>query len=205
MRQFSSSLLSCSKRENRWILWMILEIFKTWNQIIVEGCLTFPVNLQWFRVLVPCFSATKDCRLIHGTNLDYKKTFFESNFQRLIHPEIILKEFNLTTCKETGEHSLKPEGRRLFTQVKTDQNQEFYNAGGITAELYGRTAKTANIGIAIRQIPKSTYRSWCGKFDSKLKSLFVMTTFRNSIQDETKFYYPCQRFHLMTSWRACTN
>ena len=32
----------------------------------------------------------------------------------------------------------------------------FYNAGGITAELHGRTAKTANIGIAIQQIPLST-------------------------------------------------
>ena len=30
------------------------------------------------------------------------------------------KEFNLTTCKETEMQSLKPEGRRLFTHVKTD-------------------------------------------------------------------------------------
>ena len=27
---------------------------------------------------------------------------------------------------------------------------EFYNAGGIAAELHGRTAKTANIGVAIK-------------------------------------------------------
>ena len=34
---------------------------------------------------------------------------------------------------------------------------EFHIIGGITAELHGRTAKkTANIGIAIRQIPQST-------------------------------------------------
>ena len=33
---------------------------------------------------------------------------------------------------------------------------EFYNTGGITAELHRRTAKTANIGTAIRQIPSST-------------------------------------------------
>ena len=46
---------------------------------------------------------------------------------------------------------------------------EFYNAGGITAELHGRTAKTANIGIAIRQIPESTIVSWCVRYDSKLK------------------------------------
>ena len=43
---------------------------------------------------------------------DYRKTLLEINLLRSIHPEIILKEFNLK--------SLKPEGRRLFTQVKTD-------------------------------------------------------------------------------------
>ena len=32
---------------------------------------------------------------------------------------------------------------------------EFYNTDGIAAELHGRTAKTANIGIAIRQMPYS--------------------------------------------------
>ena len=44
----------------------------------------------------------------------------ENVFGRSIHPDIILKEFNLTTCKETEKQSLKPEGRRTFTQVKTD-------------------------------------------------------------------------------------
>ena len=48
------------------------------------------------------------------------KRFLEIKFLRMIHPEIILKEFNLTTCKETEKQSLKREGRRLFTQVKTD-------------------------------------------------------------------------------------
>ena len=33
---------------------------------------------------------------------------------------------------------------------------EFYNTGGITAELHGRTAETENIEIAIRQNPQST-------------------------------------------------
>ena len=65
-------------------------------------------------------AATKDCRLTHGINLDNRKTFLETKFLRSIHPEIILKEFNLTTSKETKKQSLKPEGRRLFTQVKTD-------------------------------------------------------------------------------------
>ena len=47
-------------------------------------------------------------------------------FLRLIHPEIIHKEFNLTTCKETEKQSRKQEGRTLFTQVKTDKiNSQF--------------------------------------------------------------------------------
>ena len=39
-----------------------------------------------------------------------RKRFLEINFLRLIHPEIILKEFNLTTCKEIVKQSLKQEG-----------------------------------------------------------------------------------------------
>ena len=35
-------------------------------------------------------------------------------------------------------------------------DHEFYNTSGITAEPHGRTAKTANVGIAFRQIPNST-------------------------------------------------
>ena len=88
--------------------------------------------------------------------------FWEINFSTFA--ETILKEFNLTTCKETEIWSLKPEGRRQ-TQSRHISNAdkcnkavdyEFYIADGITAELHGRTPKTANIGIAIRQIPYST-------------------------------------------------
>ena len=35
--------------------------------------------------------------------------------------------------------------------------------------------------------------------------LSVMTTFRNSVQDGTKFYCRCQKFHPMISWKVCTN
>ena len=31
---------------------------------------------------------------------------------------------------------------------------QLYNNGGFSAEFYGRTAKTANVGTAIRQVPK---------------------------------------------------
>ena len=32
---------------------------------------------------------------------------------------------------------------------------EFYNTGGVSTEFYGWTAKTVNVGIAIRKIPQS--------------------------------------------------
>ena len=52
-----------------------------------------------------------------------------------------------------------------------DVDYEFHNTGGITAELFGRIAETANVGIAIRQIPQIHNRFLCGKFDSKIKWL----------------------------------
>ena len=167
-RQFNCSLPNCSKLKNRRFLWMIMEFSKVWNQNVVEGCLTFPINMQWFRVLVlvPCLAATNHCRLIHRITLEYRKTFLEVNLLRLIHPEIILKEFNLTTCKETGKQSLKLERRRLVTQVKTDKNQGTIPVPTIATKPlttsstirwnYDRTVKTAKSRNVIRQIPLST-------------------------------------------------
>ena len=37
------------------------------------------------------------------------------------------------------------------------------------------------------------------------ESLFATTTFRNSIQDGTKFYYLCQKYPRMIFWKVCTN
>ena len=36
-------------------------------------------------------------------------------------------------------------------------------------------------------------------------ALFMTIIFRNSIQDGMKFCCPCERFHLMMSWKVCTN
>ena len=147
--------------QNRWILWMTQEKFKKWNQIKVGDRPTFPVSLQWFQVLVPCCAATSASLLTHGIHRDYRKTFLVINFLRLIHPEIILKEFNLTTCKETEKPHLKQEGLRLFTH-KWRQTKSKHNSNAdicdkaVDSTIPVRTAKTANIRIAIRQIPQST-------------------------------------------------
>ena len=44
---------------------------------------------------------------IYIINPECRKTFLGINFLRTIHPEIILKEFNVTTCKETEKQSIK--------------------------------------------------------------------------------------------------
>ena len=86
------------------------------NQLIVEDCLTFPVNLKGFLL-----SRDKRLPLDAWNQSGLHENVFGNHFLRLIHPEIILKGLNLTTCKETEKQSLKQEGRRLVTQVKTDK------------------------------------------------------------------------------------
>ena len=80
MRQYKSSLLSCKKCKNRWILWMTREIFKMWNQITVEDCISFPVNLWWFRLSSFAQPRQKDCRVTRGINLEYRKTLLGYQF-----------------------------------------------------------------------------------------------------------------------------
>ena len=88
--------------KNRWILWIIRENFKKWNQITVGDCLTFPVSLQWFQVLFPCWAATNACHLTHGMRLDHRKTFFGNQFSTFDssrnHPQGI---HNCTTPRDT--------------------------------------------------------------------------------------------------------
>ena len=54
--------------------------------------------------------------------------------------------------------------KRRQTKYRHDSNadicrkavdHEFYKTGGLSAEFYGWTAKTANFGTAIRQVPQS--------------------------------------------------
>ena len=161
MRQYKSALLSCKKCQSWWILLVIRENFKKRNQITVEHCLTFPVNLQWFQVLVPCWAATIACLMTHGIYRDYRRTFLVVNFLRLIHPEIILKEFNLTTCKETDKQSLKQEGRRPFTQVRTDKIK-----GTIPMPTFATKPLTVSSTIPV-ELPQN---SMVDSKDSKLRN-----------------------------------
>ena len=103
------------------ILWVILEIFKKWNQITVECCLTFPINLQWFQVLVPCWTATNACLLTHMEYIWITGKIFGNRYSRFSHTEIIIKEFNLTMYKENLEQSHKLQGEGIFSQEMTNK------------------------------------------------------------------------------------
>ena len=92
-------------------------------------------------------------------HLDYKTTFLVINFLLLMHPEKILKEFIPAHHKENEDQSHQLQGQGLSTR---DDKQE---RGTIpmptfagrpstmsSLEFYGWTAKTADIGAAIRHI-----------------------------------------------------
>ena len=110
------------------------------------------------------------------------------NFLRLIHPQIILKEFNLTTCKETEEQSLEQKGRRLVTQVKTGkikaqfQCRHLRRSRGQRALQYWwnfrRTTWSDSKDRKSRNCKSTNFRIHnrfqCGKFDSKIKRLLVL-------------------------------
>ena len=93
-----------------------------------------------------CLAAAKDYRLIHEINQEFRKTFLEINFLRLIHLEISLKDFHLTTCKEIEKQYLLVLQAKVKTSLTSEDGQNygtvpmptfasrpliaFYNTGG---------------------------------------------------------------------------
>ena len=112
-----------------------------------------------------CSAATKDCRLIHGINPGNKKTIFGNQFSMFDSPRDFPQRISSDNVQRNREavpldHQAKVKASltNLWHNSNADVcvktfDYEFCNTGGITAELRGRTAKTANVGIAIRQIP----------------------------------------------------
>ena len=62
-------------------------------------------------------------------------------------------EAERTKASHTSEDRQKSRDNSNADICAKAVDYEFYNPGGITAELQERTAKKANIGIAIRHIP----------------------------------------------------
>ena len=66
-------------------------------------------------------------------------------------------EAEKTKTSHTSEDRQKSKYNSNANICENALDHEFYNTGGISAELHGWTAKTANIGIAVRRIPYSTF------------------------------------------------
>ena len=89
-----------------------------------------------------------------------QETFFEKSILYVeFNAEITLKELSLTTCKEIEKQAVPEAERAKTSHTSEDRQKSRHNSCAdirnktVDYELYSRTAKTANIGIAIRQIP----------------------------------------------------
>ena len=129
---------AANKCKNKWILWVILEILRMWNQIIVGDCHTFPVKQQAFQVLVPCSAAIKDCSLYMGKVwTTVKRFFFLINFLQLTHPEIIIKEFSISLLQ-----ILQDRFRELLEHKILSQDCERQNRGTTPLPTFARRSST---------------------------------------------------------------
>ena len=100
--------------------------------------------MRGFRVLVLCSNAATDSLLDTWNQDGLQENIFEISFLRLIDPEIILKEFNLTTCKETEKQAPKPEARRLFTR------EDIVNQGTIPVPTLATKPLTTSSTIPVK-------------------------------------------------------
>ena len=142
---------------------MIHENFKKWNRITVEEL--SHVSSEPAAIPSSRFVLSRDKRLPLDTwNTSGPEEFFlVINVFCLIHSEIILKEFIILQQKgATGSIPVHMWYRRFWSNrwrskwghnfnadvCKKAVDYEFIISGGNSTELYGWTAKTANIGTA---------------------------------------------------------
>ena len=116
-----------------------------------------------------CSAATKECRLTHGINPEYRKTCFGNQFSTFESPRDFpqrISSENVRRNREAIPHQSK--GKASLTSEDGQNNgtipmPTFASRPSIASstipvtatELCGQTAKTANAGITIRQIPHS--------------------------------------------------
>ena len=80
-------------------------------KIFGKDFLSFHVNLRWFQVLVCCLAATKDCRLIQGINLEYRRTFLKTIFYVWFTSRSSSQNFIWRRAKKSRSNSLGSPGK----------------------------------------------------------------------------------------------
>ena len=130
------------------------DIFKLWSQIMVEGCLNVssqPVMIRSSRSLL----SRELQEIVFGNQF----STFDSPRDRPHRIQSDDVQRNREAVPEAGRTKTIHTSEDRLNQGTCDTGvvYEFHNASEISAELLGRTAKTAHIGIAIRHIPLSTF------------------------------------------------
>ena len=176
MKQYRDSLHNCSLCKNKWILWMIQRNSKKWNRITLEDCLTFPCQPEVIPSSSSILSRDKRLPLDTWNALGLQDNGFGNQFY--IYIWFARKSFsrNSSWCctwnaRRDRTSSTSNRNRDLFRKrcraefrhnsiadiCNKAVDHESITAGGYSSKFYGWTAKTANIGAALRQIPFTTF------------------------------------------------
>ena len=94
---------------------------------------------------------------MHGTRLDYRKTFLVINFLHLVHQEIILKESLRcdTRCyrtRNTKRDRISPTSNRTGTSFARDDEQ---NKGTIPMQMFARRPSTMSSSMPVEILQNS--------------------------------------------------
>ena len=118
--------------------------FKKWNRIIVEGCLTFPVSLWWFRVLVLCSAATSDLPLDTWNTFGLQENGFGNQFSTLNSPRD--HHQGIHPCAPQRERESVPQATRSGTPIARDDKQ---NRGIIPMPTFAGRPSTMSSSILV--------------------------------------------------------
>ena len=145
MKQYRDSSHNCSLCKNKWILWMIQVNFKRWNRIIVEDCLTFPVNLWWFRVL----SRDKRLPLDTWNASGSQETFFGNQFSTFDSPRDYPQRIQSDDVQRNRE--AVPEAGRTKT-IHTSEDRQ--NQGTSPMPTFATRSSTTSSTILV-ELPQN--------------------------------------------------
>ena len=150
MTQYRDSLHNCSRCKNKWIN-SISDSgeFGKWNRIMVEDCLTFPVDQKWFQVLRLCWAATNACHLTIGIHLGYRKTFFGNQFSTRGSSRNASQ--GIHHCETRRETASVPRAIGTGTSFARDDEK---NKGTIPMPMFARRLSTMSSSILV-EIPQN--------------------------------------------------
>ena len=136
-------------------------------------------------------------------SLDYKRTFLEIKFLRLIHPEVILKEFH--SCATQRERRSVPQATRIDDTFFTRNDKQ--NTGTIPMPTFAGRPSTMSSSILVefpqnsfvgQQRPQTSELQF-DKFSCPQSFLFWKIRFKNQVTTSSDF--PSEAMLWIKKWR----